>query len=192
MPQAVTQTDSVSRVYAKSLFELADEAGKLDVIAGQVESLGELLGESPELRNLLENPAVSSQTRADTINRVFGGRADDLLVKFLLVLNAKDRLATLPGITAAFGHLMDERSGRLPVEVTFANPPSDAELGRVRDQVSASTGKQAQLTVQIDPDIIGGVRLRIGDQLIDATVAARLRRLQHQLSTAGRQHARSA
>ncbi len=183
-------TDAVARVYARSLLELAEQAGQFDEIASEVADFGKLLEKSTDLTLLLEHPTLSDTQRAGAIERVFKGRVSDLMYRFLSVLQHKDRLAALPGIVLAFADLVADRRGLLRIEATFARQPDAQELDRVRSRVGEATGKTVEVTTTIDPALIGGVRLRVGDRLIDASVAGQLKRMRRQLKSAGREQAK--
>ena len=185
-------TDAVGRVYAQALVELAEADGQLDSIAEEVKDLSQLIQDQPDLRRLIENPILERSKRAGMIERLFDGNASDLLVRFIKVVNAKDRLAALPAICGAFNQIMAERRNQVIVDAYVARPLDDATASRVADGLGASLGKQVELRQHVDESLIGGLRLRIGDRMIDASVQSQLRRIEQQLIAAGREQARAA
>ncbi|MFW5652659.1 MAG: ATP synthase F1 subunit delta [Planctomycetota bacterium] len=183
------EIDAVAQVYAQSLFDLADEAGGTDKISELQEQLTDfvaLVRDEPELGAFLDSRIISAQHKTESMQRMFGeGRIDDLLLRFLLVLNKKERLGHLPAIAAAFSRLHAERIGRIDVAVYTAEKATEEQLESIREKIRDTMGKDPILTNHVDPSVIGGIRLRIGDRLIDATVASRLRQIRARLRRAG-------
>jgi len=185
------KTDAATKVYAKALIELAEEQGKLDAVAGEVESLREMLGRHARLRRLLETPALTTADRAGVIDRVFKGQVSDTLYKFLQVVNRKGRLGSLGGITQSFAGLLAERMGVVEVEAYVAKAMDAGQAGRVSDGLArALDGKRVNLKQHVDPSLIGGLKLRIGDRLLDASVANQLKLIRQRLVEKGREQAR--
>ncbi|MBB6430412.1 ATP synthase F1 subunit delta [Algisphaera agarilytica] len=185
-------TDAIGRVYAQALVELAESENQLDSVAEEVADLSSLLESDADLVRLVENPIIDSQARAGMVERLFSGKVSDLLYRFLQVVNQKERLGSLPSITGAFGQIMAEKRNQLDVEAFVAQPMDDATAGRVANGLGASMGKQVNLVQHVDESLIGGLKLRIGDQMIDASVQSQLNRIEQQLIAAGREKARAA
>lgn len=184
-------SDAVSRVYAQSLFELAESKGQLDAIADEVSQLADLVENNEDLARLIDNPIIGRAERRGMIERLFQNQVSDLLYRFLQVLNTKGRLDALPGIATAFDALADDKAGRVTVDATVATPMDDATRKGVIDRLGNALGREVTLNEHLDESLIGGLKLRIGDQLIDASVSSRLRRMQQQLIAAGRDKART-
>lgn len=185
-------TNAVTRVYAQALIELAENSGRLEGIAQEVVDLNSLLADDGNgLRSLIESPVLSRQDRLGTVQRIFEGKVDELLYKLLAVLAQKGRLDALAGLTTSFAQLYAEKMGIHPVTATFATEPEEATLQAIRDRLGSALGGTIELDAKTDPSLLGGLRLRVGDQLIDASVATRLKRLSAQLAATGRQQARA-
>lgn len=189
MPTTLTST--VDRTYAQALLALAQENHQVDEVAEQVAQLDELLGANPSLRRLLSSPLISAADRAGTIRRLFEGRVSDVLYRFLQVLGRKGRLGNWPGIARALGELVQERHGIVEVDAYVAAPLDDTARRRVADGIGAALGKTVQLQQHVDDLLIGGLKIRVGDQLIDATVATQLRLIREKLIAAGRSKAKN-
>ncbi|MEM8738616.1 MAG: ATP synthase F1 subunit delta [Planctomycetota bacterium] len=185
-------TDAVGRVYAQALVELAEDASQLDPVADEVAELIELLEQNDDLQRLITSPILERSARAEMVDRLFQGNVSDLLYKFLRVVNHKDRLADLAGIGTAFTALIAERRNQLDVDAYVARPLDAATAGRVADGLGASLNKRINLVQHVDESLIGGLKLRIGDRMIDASVQSQLRRIEQRLATAGREKARAA
>ncbi len=184
-------TDKASDVYALALYELATENGSLSQVTVEVEQLAELLAQRSDLIELLSSRALSREDRAGLLDRVFKGRASDTLYKFLHVLNRKGRLASLAGITTSFGRLVAEQAGIVEVDAYVAQRMDASAASDVAKRIGVALGgKQVVLHQYVDQSLIGGLRLRIGDQLIDGSVATQLSRMKRDLIDAGREKAR--
>lgn len=184
------KSNVVSGVYAQALFELAEQAGTLEVIAGQLDQIGRILAGQPDLVRLISNRAMGRDDRAGLIDRLFKDKVDDTLYRFLRVLNDKSRLAELPSLTAAFADLMLQKRGVVEAQVFVAQPLEPAEADRIATSIGRVLGKEVLLQTQVDPSLIGGLAMRIGDRMIDGSVATKLANMKRDLIAAGREHAR--
>lgn len=184
-------TDSVSRVYAQALLELAEEAGQLDAIAQEVADLSVLLAGNDDLRRLFDSRAIGTEARGQMIERVFQGKVSVTLYQFLRVVNAKNRLDALPAIFVAFGEKLDDKRGIVKVDAHVATALDAGQADRVAAAVGDSLGgKKVVLNQHIDPSLIGGLKLQIGDEMIDASVATQLKLVQRRLIETGHEKAR--
>ncbi len=181
-------TDALSGVYARSLYELAEEAGgrdKILEIADEIEQVCELARGDRGFREFLGSPIVDRGRRADALRGIFRERVTDLLLRFMLVLNDRGRLGHLEDIGNAYDRLVHEAFGRVEVDVFTPAPLEPAQLETIKQRVGAALSKEPVVYTYTDPSMIGGLKLRIGDQLIDGSVAARLRRMRHRFLTTG-------
>lgn len=182
--------DSVSRAYASALVELAEADGQLSEVADELEQLSELIAREPALKSLLSTRALSVSERAGAIERLFKGQVSELVYRFLQVVNQKDRINKLAGIIDAFGDVVAERKGIVEVDIHVASKLDDAQAQRVAQGIGQSLGKEVALHQYVDEKLIGGLKIRIGDKLIDASVATQLKLMQRKLVAAGREKAR--
>ncbi len=189
------KTDAVSRVYAQALLELAqgsgDSGGEVDSIAEEAGGLLELLDRDADLNRLLSSRALNSSQRSGVVEQLFKGRVSDVLYRFLQVVNRKDRLGSLPGILNAYLGLVSEARGELDVDVYVAEALSQDAGRGVADSIGGAMGKKVQLREHVDPELIGGLKVRVGDRLIDGSVATQLKIMRRKLVDAGRERARS-
>ena len=179
MPQ---QYDEVAGVYARSLYELAHEAGgiqKVEEIHGELDAIIVMSRADPKLKEFFSSPILGKGAREQTLRAVFENRISDMLLRFLLVANEKGRLGELEHIAGAMDAMLLEAHGRIEVDVYTASADQigDELLATVREKVQEATGKEPVLHKYSDPSMIGGIKLLIGDQLIDGSVATRLRRM---------------
>jgi len=177
-----TQVDEIAKVYARSLFELTEKAGGEKGVAEtaeELESIAELIRSDAKLREFLASPIVEAQARGAALDRIFNGRVTDLTLRFLKVVNDHGRSGHLASIADAFDLLVQERFGRVEVDVyTVTGGRLDAAVeSRLTERVKAAFGKEPVLHSYADPHMIGGIKLRVGDQLLDGSIATRLRRM---------------
>jgi len=183
MPET-THNSPTAVVYAQSLLELANEQKQAEAIGQELAGIGEIIDQNPTFSQFLIDPAISEDERAKLIQNVFGGRVSKLLMNFLGVLNVKGRTGLLGQIASAYQDLLDEQLGKIEVDVTVAQKLTPEQLETVRQKVSQALGKEAIVHQYIDESIIGGLVLRVQDQLIDASVKYQLEAMRSQLLAA--------
>lgn len=181
-----TATDAISTVYARSLFELAEKQGGREAIEatlGELEDILELARQNRSFAEFLSSRVVSADRRAASLERIFSGRVSDLTKRFLGTLNRKQRLGHLASIVSAYDGLVQTHFGRVEVDVITADPLSPDDLRGVQAKLASALGQDVIAHPYTDASMIGGVKFRIGDRLIDASLATRLRKMRDQLST---------
>ena len=174
----------VDRVYARALFEAAQERGRLEPVRDQLEQVVAAAAEVPELRELLRNPQLDPRARAAALEDVLAG-GDELLRNFLLVLVDKGRIGELEEIAQEFERLVAASEGVLSAELTTAIELSDDDERRLLKQIEDASGRKVDATRHVDPDLIGGIVLQVGSHRLDASVRGRLDRLRRTLVGAG-------
>jgi F-type H+-transporting ATPase subunit delta len=174
----------VDRVYARALFEAAQERKRLETVQEQLEQVVTAAASVPELRELLRNPQLDPRTRAAALEEVLSG-GDELLRNFLLLLADKGRIGELEVIAQEFERLVAEEEGVLNAELTTAVELSDDDERRLLGQIEEASGRKVEATRQVDPDLIGGIVLQVGSHRLDASVRGRLDRLRRELVGAG-------
>jgi F-type H+-transporting ATPase subunit delta len=180
----------VEETYAQALLELSEEAGQLNDIAAEMADLAALAQSDTDLLRLLGNRVLAVHERAQAIERVFRGRVSDLLYRFLMVANTKSRLDLLPGIARAFVLLVEKKLGIVEVEAYVPTDMGTDQSRRMEAELGQVLGRHVILHVHVDPTLLGGIKVRVGDQLIDGTVAAQLRLARERLMDSGRERAR--
>jgi F-type H+-transporting ATPase subunit delta len=188
MPLTEAAPDALARMYAKSLFQLAREKGgqgTIESTLAELEDVVELARSDAKFNEFLASRILPSAARAGSIRKIFAGRASQMVVNFLLVLNHKDRLSHLMPIVAAFDEMVQEEFGRVEVDVYTASPISATELQTIQDRLRTAMGKEPIVHPYTDNTMIGGLKLQIGDRLIDASVATSLRRMRERLAEEG-------
>ena len=188
MPLIDTQPGALAKTYARSLIELAMEQGgrdKVEAVLGQLQDVIELAASNSKFNEFLASRVVASRDRAESLRAMFEGAVDKLTLNFLLVLNRKGRLSYIIPIVAALDGAVQAAFGRVEVDVFTASPLDSAGLASVRERLAASLKRDVVVHPYVDGSMIGGVKFRIGDQLVDASVATRLRKLRDRFGNEG-------
>jgi F-type H+-transporting ATPase subunit delta len=165
--------------YAVAMFELAQEQDALDAVAGDLHGLRDLLHGSADLERLIRSPVVSRDEQARAITAV-GERAGftPLTLQFLGLLAHKRRLFALPDVIAAYDAMLSEHRGEVGAELVSAVPLSDEQLESVQRQLAGAVGQTVKLSTAVDPSLLGGLIVRVGSRMIDASIRTKLHQLE--------------
>jgi F-type H+-transporting ATPase subunit delta len=177
----MARRDSAPRRYAEAAFEIALRDGSVEEWRAGLDQAAAAL-DNAELSETLANPALPLGQRIDVVQAVFADLGDPVRNLILLLLR-RGRIRQLPRVAAEFRRLDDMRNNIVHAIATSASPLDDAELRAITARLEQMSGNQVELETAIDPDLIGGVVVRIGDRLIDGSVRGRLERLRNQLAS---------
>ena len=175
--------EEVAQVYSRSLFEVAREHGNLDRIKEEVATFADALAENRELSVFFFSPYFSTQEKEDGLARTVVD-ADPTLVNFLQMLIENHRLPLIHRIRRQFDVLWDHENRRLPVEVTSAVALDRSVVEALETRIREQTGQHVQLESKVDPDVLGGIVLRVGNSVLDASVRNRLDQLRREVARA--------
>lgn len=167
--------------YAQALLDLANEAKIVDSVAEELRDLRQIIDTNPQFAQVLADPAISKTERGQLLRTVFEGRASHLMLNFMGLVNEKGRISMLPAIAGAYDDLLDKQQGKIEVDVTVAHKLGDDQLESVRRTVSEALKRDAVVHQYVDDSIIGGIVLRVQDQLIDGSVRAQLSLMRQKL-----------
>src|SRR5215213_2237004 len=173
------------RIYARSLFQAAQEQGRLDVVHEQLGDFSAAIAAVPELRRVLENPELDPQEKSAVLGDILGG-ADDLVRNFVLLVAEKGRAGEIEEIYRELDQLVAAAQKRLTVELTTAYELSDEEAASITSKIEQASGRAVEATRSVDPRLIGGIVLQAGSLRVDASVRGRIEKLRHELTTSGR------
>jgi F-type H+-transporting ATPase subunit delta len=182
MPKT-THNSPLAIAYARALLELAQQKNQAEPIGQELAQVREIIEQNRTFGLFLADPGISEVEHGETIKRIFGGQLNPLLMSFLGVLNQKGRLKSIVQISEAYDDLLDELLGKIEVDVTVAHRLTDAQFEEVRRKVSQALKKDAVVHQYVDDKIIGGLVIRVQDQLIDGSVKAQLDAMRRQLLT---------
>lgn len=164
--------------YASALYDLASDAGSVAAVESNLAALTAALSESGDLKALVTSPLISRADGAKAIAAVASAmKLDGLTTRFLGVLADNRRLADLPAMIRAFGAIAAAHRGEVTAEVTTAHPLEPAQLAEIGKQLKARVGRDVTISAQTDPAILGGLVVKLGSQLIDASIRTRLNTL---------------
>lgn len=166
--------ETVARNYAETLLDVAERHEGLEAFGDGVEFVARLIDESPSFRVFLETPQIAASEKKEVVRAVFARALPAMLINFLLVTIDKRRQRLLRAIAEEYQTLVDERLGRMRVEVTLARPIGDRELAEVQQQLSILLDREAIPQVRVKPGILGGVVVRTGDTIYDGSLRRRL------------------
>lgn len=170
---------STARRYAQAAFDVAREDGDVQQWMADLRSARDTF-QDQALGLYFKDPNVPTEEKQEALRKVFGNVRPHVM-NLLQILATKQRIHLLPAILEEFEELEREARGILEADVTVARPIDQTERGRIAERLGQVTGKQVEVHVQVDPAILGGVVVRIGDQLIDGSVAGRLQRLRQEM-----------
>ncbi len=171
------KTSRAARRYAMALMAVAEEQKMVDRIAADLELIDATLRGSRELRLLVESPVVAPAKKKGALRAVFGERVTAVTITFLDLLVSKERERILPDIAADFGRLRDEKEGIVSVEVTSAVQLGLPQEQKLREKLEQFTGKKIRIRVTLDTALKGGLRVQIGDTVLDASIRRQLEML---------------
>jgi F-type H+-transporting ATPase subunit delta len=173
--------EELAQVYARALFEVALEQGKVDVLREQLAQLADAVAESRQLATFFFSPYFSPQEKKDALDRVLEG-ADPTFLNFIRVLIENHRMPVLFRVRDEYQRLWEEEQRLLPVEITSAVELDSKTAERLGRSIGERTGRRVQLASRVDPEIIGGIVLRVGNSILDASIRNRLEQLRRQVA----------
>ena len=172
---------AAAKRYARAIFEVAQEEGEVEAWAERLERVAEVFS-VPELRRVLDDPTVGAERRQAAVTLVLGDRVDGETLNLARLLVESGRTDSAGEIAEVFRSSADEAAGRVEVAATAAVELTDAEKQRLARDLSARLGKEVRLTTRVNPAILGGLVVRTGDRVLDASVAMRLQQLRRRLA----------
>lgn len=171
--------------YARAFFDLALEEGRLEKVYGDLANIHAVLGESAELRRFVTSALYNSQTKHNGITAVTKSlKLNALTTKLLGVLSANNRLAQLSAVIASFNKMYATHKGIVSAEVTSAVPLNDAQMQKLTAALKKALGAAPEITTQVDATLLGGLKVRVGSRLFDASLKTQLDSLKFALKKA--------
>jgi F-type H+-transporting ATPase subunit delta len=175
--------EEIAEVYARSLFEVAQDQGQLDEIHEQLDEFSDVLSENRQLQLFFFSPYFSSDEKKNGVAKVIDG-GNEYFVRFLELLAEKHRLPVLFRIRREFDSLWAREQKLLEVSVTSAVELDEETVKGIGKKIEEQTGNRVELAAHVDPDLLGGLVIRVGNMVLDASVRNRLERLRRQVATA--------
>ncbi len=175
--------EEIAQVYARALFEVAQEHDKLDLVREQLGQFADAVNESADLRVFFFSPYFSTEEKKDGLHKALTD-ADPAIVNFLETLLERHRMPVIFRIRDEYGRLWDSENKLLPVEVTSAVDLDEATVKSIGERIGEQTGQRVELTSKVDPEILGGIVLRVGNSILDASIKHRLDQLRKHVAQA--------
>lgn len=175
--------EEIAEVYSRSLFDVAQEQGDLDRVHDELGEFADTLNDSGDLRVFFFSPYFSSQEKKEGIGRMIEG-ADENFVRFLELLAERHRLPVVFRIRRDFDDLWRKQNKLLPVTVTSAVELEPELVEGIGKRIEEQTGQSVELSSRVDPDVLGGLKLQVGNMVLDASVRNRLNQLRKQVARA--------
>ena len=177
--------ETAARRYAEAAFEVGQRDGTVETWRRELDAAGAIVDDDRVAR-LLGNPAIAEERRLELAESTFGKLVGRPVLNLIGLMLRRGRIDELPRVAAEFRRLDNERQGITPATATSAVPLSEDEVRAVTARLEAMTGGRVDLDLRVDPDLIGGLVVRVGDRLIDGSVRSRLERLRNQLVSGAR------
>ena len=175
--------EEIAQVYARSLFNVASEQDNVEVVREQLGQLADALDENQDLRLFCFSPYFSSEEKKRGLQAAISD-VDPAVERFLMLLVENERLPLIGRIRREYDRLCDQAEDLLAVTVTSAVALDPGVISRLVEQISEQTGSRVELTEEVDPSIVGGVVLRVGNSILDASIRNRLENLRTEVARA--------
>lgn len=175
--------EEIATVYARSLFEAAQDADRLEAVRDDLGEVADAISENHELQVFFFSPSLSSEEKKEGLAKGITD-ADDLVQNFLELLIENHRMSSLFKIRREFEALWDEENKLLPVQITSAVELDEKTVKQIGDQIAEQTGRKVELSAEVDADVLGGLVVRVGNTVLDASVRRRLESLRREVARA--------
>jgi ATP synthase F1 delta subunit len=175
--------EEIAQVYARALFDVAREQGKIDELRDQLGQFADTLQESHDLQVFLFSPYFSTKEKEEGLERAISG-ADEALINFFELLIENHRMPVIFRVRRDYDAMWEEENKLLPVSVTSAVELDEKTVKEIGDKIADQTGRKVELSAQVDENILGGIVVRVGNAVLDASVRNRLEQLRKQVARA--------
>ncbi|MFA8299890.1 MAG: ATP synthase F1 subunit delta [Hyphomicrobiales bacterium] len=171
----------VAKRYAKALFDLSLEQNLMEDVANDMKLIEQVCAENRQLGILLANPVIVPSKKSSVFNKIFENKIQKITERFFQILSKKGRASIIPEIAIEFKNCFREFKNILPVQVATATTLDDENKTKVLDLLTNAFNMEIELDAKVQPDLIGGIVISINDQRLDASIAAKLKRLQKEM-----------
>jgi F-type H+-transporting ATPase subunit delta len=175
----------VARVYAEALFAIATDKSQVEEIGAELHDFLELTRAEPNIARFMDSPVIDATEKVRALRDALSGRASDTTCDFLCLLVEKGRAASLPSITEAYQAMADEREGRARVTVTTATPLAAPLVEEITKMLTAKLNKKIAIDQTVEPKVLGGAVIAIGDKVYDGSIRNRLSQFRKQIMRSG-------
>lgn len=183
-----TQPEAVDKAYAKSLFELVEQRGGrelLEEISSEFDELEEILRAMPRFEEFIASRIIGAEKKQVSLEHMFRGKISDLILDTMLLMNRKGRLNRFAPMAMAYQQMVEERFGRVEVDVYTRYAIPEDQLDSLKNRLQEVLRREPVVYPHTDSSMLGGMKLRVGDILLDASFDSRLRKMREMLRTEG-------
>ena len=173
--------EEIATVYGRSLFEVAKEAGKLDEVREQLSQVADAISDQHELQVFFFSPYFSPDEKKEGLRKALSD-ADPIVLNFLDLLIEKHRMPAIMRIKQTYNGMWERENDLLPVTVTSAVELDEETVRHIGDRIGEQTGRKVELSSRVEPDLLGGIVVRVGNSIIDASIRSRLEQLRKQVA----------
>ncbi|ADI03026.1 MAG TPA: F0F1 ATP synthase subunit delta [Syntrophothermus lipocalidus] len=172
---------SVARRYAEALFAIAQDNNKVDELQGELELVVQAINAHEELKAYMLHPLIPPKDKKDVIVKLFGDKISEVTKNFLFLVSDKRREAYIEAMYEEYKAMANEFKNVLHADLVSAKKLEESDISMLRERLATATGKSIDFNVSIDPSLIGGIRVRVGDRIIDASIKKKLEMLKDNL-----------
>jgi F-type H+-transporting ATPase subunit delta len=176
-----TELQGIAAQYSEAVLDLAEKANDADKVLAEIKLVNEVIGSDRDMTVVLNHPSISSEEKKKFLSSLFSGKMSELTGTLLNLLADKRRLDILPFIESSYRGLLNKRKNILTASLSCAEPLGDAAIANIKAQLTEHLGKKLELEVKVDSSLIGGVVLKIGDQVIDGSLKGKLKTIEKAL-----------
>ncbi len=185
MAASSTRMSEIGQRYATAFFELAQESGSADAIEQEVRDLASAIEQNDDLARFVASPVIERSQQSAAMEAILQKANASQMVQNLVALVVRNgRLSALPDILAAFSLLAASARGEVSAQAITAQPLNDDQQKRLRAEIEASVGKAVNLSLSTDPDLLGGMIVKVGSRMVDTSLRTKLNRLKHAMKEA--------
>lgn len=177
----MTGTKDIADRYAGAWLEAASEINTVDAVRGEITAFEQLCRDSKPFVDFITDKVIPGDVKQHILGTLFEGKVQDITLNFLYLLASRRRARYLPEILESCRNILDEWDGVVNADVASAVPLSDGQEGDLKNELEAYTGKRVRMKAAVNPDLIGGFVVRVGDQVFDSSLATQLQRIRQAL-----------
>ena len=177
------KTLEISERYTKAIFQLAEEQGSTEQVYEILKNVQDVVTNQPQILTLFQNPIITRNEKKSLTEGILGSHSDSLAKRFLNLLVEKNRMTLLPEVLERFEAFLDEKKGIVRTTVITARPLSQYSADLIHKTLERISKKKVVCKMETEPELLGGIQIRIGNRLIDDSLRTKLNELKHQLET---------
>lgn len=176
-----TELQFIATQYSEAVLDIASQTNREEKVLAELKAVNEVVSSDKDMTVVLSHPSISSDEKKRFLNSLFAGKTSDITENLLNLLADKRRLELLPFIESSYRSLLNAKKNILAATLSCSEPLADSSVANIKAQLTEHLGKKLELEVKVDPSLIGGVVLKIGDQVIDGSLKGKLKSIEKAL-----------